>query len=200
MGIYGTVFSIGTMAGPALLEFTGTRGWQPFVIRRLRLLLTLAPLIALGQADSPPQRLHPDPQAEGCDRRRAVHHAGGPGRRPGGIGRLGAAAAFRPACRVPRAGGPGVGRGVHGRQCACCRPPSGYSPTATGAACCSASCAAASAVGPLLLPAVDRQPGPAVASPVHLGRHAVRLLQPGNRPAGRGVQRVGISPPRTPCS
>jgi len=30
MGVYGTVFSIGIVAGPSLLEFTGTRGWQPF--------------------------------------------------------------------------------------------------------------------------------------------------------------------------
>ena len=72
MGIYGTVFSIGTMAGPALLELTGTRGWQPFCIGACALLLTLVPLIALGQADSPTAGLHPDPQAEGCDRRRAA--------------------------------------------------------------------------------------------------------------------------------
>jgi MFS family permease len=59
MGIYGTVFSIGTMAGPALLELTGTRGWQPFAFGACALLLTLAPLIALGRADSPPQVFTP---------------------------------------------------------------------------------------------------------------------------------------------
>ncbi len=59
MGLYGTVFSIGTMAGPALLELTGTRGWQPFAVGACALLLTLAPLIALGQADSPPQVFTP---------------------------------------------------------------------------------------------------------------------------------------------
>ena len=59
MGLYGTVFSFGTMAGPALLELTGTRGWQPFAFGAFALLLTLAPLIALGQADSPPQVFTP---------------------------------------------------------------------------------------------------------------------------------------------
>ena len=32
MGIYGTVFSIGIIGGPTLLEFTGTRGWRPFAV------------------------------------------------------------------------------------------------------------------------------------------------------------------------
>jgi MFS family permease len=47
MGIYGTVFSIGTIAGPTLLEFTGTRGWQPFVIGAVGLVVTMLPLVLL---------------------------------------------------------------------------------------------------------------------------------------------------------
>jgi MFS family permease len=50
MGIYGTVFSIGTVAGPILLEFTGTVGPWPFVIGALCLGLTLLPLALLRQA------------------------------------------------------------------------------------------------------------------------------------------------------
>ena len=48
MGIYGTVFSFGTIAGPTLLEFTGTRGWQPFVIGAVGLVVTMLPLTLLG--------------------------------------------------------------------------------------------------------------------------------------------------------
>ena len=44
MGVYGTVFSAGTMLGPALLAVTGTRGWLPFAIGASCLLLTLLPL------------------------------------------------------------------------------------------------------------------------------------------------------------
>src|SRR5271166_3478531 len=44
MGIYGTVFSIGTVAGPVLLEFTGTSGALPFLIGGLCLACTLLPL------------------------------------------------------------------------------------------------------------------------------------------------------------
>jgi MFS family permease len=47
MGIYGTVFSLGIVAGPILLEFTGTRGARPFVIGAVCLLLTLLPLALL---------------------------------------------------------------------------------------------------------------------------------------------------------
>jgi MFS family permease len=53
MGIYGTVFSIGTMAGPALLELTGTRGWRPFEFGSIALLLTLLPLLATPQTGGP---------------------------------------------------------------------------------------------------------------------------------------------------
>ena len=47
MGIYGTVFSIGIVAGPVLLEFTGTQGAKPFAIGAACLILTLLPLAAL---------------------------------------------------------------------------------------------------------------------------------------------------------
>jgi len=47
MGIYGTVFSIGIVAGPVLLEFTGTQGAKPFVIGAACLILTLLPLAVL---------------------------------------------------------------------------------------------------------------------------------------------------------
>jgi MFS family permease len=49
MGIYGTVFAIGTVAGPALLEFTGTVGAWPFVAGALCLGFTLLPLALLPQ-------------------------------------------------------------------------------------------------------------------------------------------------------
>jgi MFS family permease len=44
MGIYGAVFSLGVVLGPALLEFTGTEGARPFVWGSLCLLATLVPL------------------------------------------------------------------------------------------------------------------------------------------------------------
>ena len=50
MGIYGTVFSLGTVTGPLLLEFTGTHGTWPFLIGALALGLTLLPLALLPQA------------------------------------------------------------------------------------------------------------------------------------------------------
>jgi MFS family permease len=49
MGIYGTVFSIGIVAGPVLLEFTGTQGAEPFVVGAACLILTLLPLAVLRQ-------------------------------------------------------------------------------------------------------------------------------------------------------
>lgn len=52
MGWYGTVFSIGTVAGPSLLEFTGTRGWQPFMVGAVGLVLTLLPLSFLENESS----------------------------------------------------------------------------------------------------------------------------------------------------
>jgi MFS family permease len=47
MGIYGTVFSIGIVAGPVLLEITGTRGAAPFEVGSASLLMTLLPLALL---------------------------------------------------------------------------------------------------------------------------------------------------------
>jgi len=49
MGIYGTVFSSGIVAGPVLLEFTGTQGATPFVAGAACLLLTLLPMAVLPQ-------------------------------------------------------------------------------------------------------------------------------------------------------
>jgi MFS family permease len=49
MGVYGTVFSLGTASGPLLLEFTGTTGPWPFIVGALCLALTLCPLALLPQ-------------------------------------------------------------------------------------------------------------------------------------------------------
>jgi len=59
MGIYGTVFSIGIVAGPILLEFTGTRGARPFVIGSACLLLSLLPLALLPKIDGTAQVFTP---------------------------------------------------------------------------------------------------------------------------------------------
>jgi MFS family permease len=52
MGIYGTVFSIGVVAGPSLLELTGTRGWTPFAVGAAGLVLTQVPLVLKRAAPS----------------------------------------------------------------------------------------------------------------------------------------------------
>lgn len=52
MGMYGTVFSIGIVAGPILLEFTGTQGARPFVVGSACLIVTLLPLAVLRQVRS----------------------------------------------------------------------------------------------------------------------------------------------------
>jgi MFS family permease len=59
MGIYGTVFSIGIVAGPILLEFTGTQGAKPFAIGAACLILTLLPLVVLRQVTSSAQEFTP---------------------------------------------------------------------------------------------------------------------------------------------
>jgi MFS family permease len=59
MGIYGTVFSIGIIGGPILLEFTGTRGWHPFAIGAACLVLTLLPLAVLRTVKSAAQASAP---------------------------------------------------------------------------------------------------------------------------------------------
>lgn len=55
IGIYGTIFSIGIIAGPLLLEFTGTRGPRPFVIGAVCLVFTLLPLAVLRRVTSAAQ-------------------------------------------------------------------------------------------------------------------------------------------------
>ena len=59
MGIYGTVFSIGIVAGPILLEFTGTQGAKPFVIGAACLILTLLPMAVLRRVTSAAQEFTP---------------------------------------------------------------------------------------------------------------------------------------------
>jgi MFS family permease len=59
MGIYGTVFSIGIVAGPVLLEFTGTQGAKPFAVGAACLILTLLPLLVLRRVSSTAQEFTP---------------------------------------------------------------------------------------------------------------------------------------------
>jgi MFS family permease len=46
MGTYATVFAAGVMAGPLLLQITGTSGWRPFAVGALCMALTALPLLA----------------------------------------------------------------------------------------------------------------------------------------------------------
>jgi MFS family permease len=46
MGAYATAFAAGVMAGPLLLQVTGTSGWRPFAAGALCLALTALPLLA----------------------------------------------------------------------------------------------------------------------------------------------------------
>jgi len=59
MGIYGTVFSTGIVAGPVLLEFTGTQGATPFTIGAACLLVTLLPLAVLRRVAGGVQEFTP---------------------------------------------------------------------------------------------------------------------------------------------
>jgi MFS family permease len=59
MGIYGTVFSIGIVAGPVLLEFTGTRGATPFAVGAACLILTLVPMMVLRHDANAQQEFTP---------------------------------------------------------------------------------------------------------------------------------------------
>jgi MFS family permease len=59
MGIYGTVFSIGIVAGPILLEFTGTQGARPFAVGAACLILTLLPLAVLRRVNGAAQEFTP---------------------------------------------------------------------------------------------------------------------------------------------
>jgi MFS family permease len=57
MGTYATVFAAGVMAGPLLLQLTGTAGWKPFATGALCLALTAVPLLLVGDppaADAQP--------------------------------------------------------------------------------------------------------------------------------------------------
>jgi MFS family permease len=47
MGIYATVFAAGVMAGPLMLQVTGTTGWRPFSVGAVCLALTALPLLAV---------------------------------------------------------------------------------------------------------------------------------------------------------
>ena len=49
MGSYATVFAAGVMAGPLLLQITGTAGWRPFAVGALCLALTAVPLLLVRQ-------------------------------------------------------------------------------------------------------------------------------------------------------
>jgi MFS family permease len=49
MGTYATVFAAGVMAGPLLLQITGTAGWRPFAVGALCLALTALPLLLVRQ-------------------------------------------------------------------------------------------------------------------------------------------------------
>ncbi len=68
MGTYATVFAAGVMAGPLLLQLTGTSGWRPFVVGALCLALTALPLLAAR--DPPPA------EAVNADRLRWLRIAG----------------------------------------------------------------------------------------------------------------------------
>jgi MFS family permease len=59
MAIYGTVFSMGIVAGPLLLELTGTRGARPFVVGAACLILTLLPLAVLRRVNGTAQEFTP---------------------------------------------------------------------------------------------------------------------------------------------
>jgi MFS family permease len=59
MGMYGTVFSMGIVSGPILLEFTGTQGAKPFVVGSACLIVTLLPLAVLRQVRSAAQEFTP---------------------------------------------------------------------------------------------------------------------------------------------
>src|SRR4029077_8873858 len=61
MAAYATIFAAGVMAGPLLLQITGTSGWRPFAVGALCLALTALPLLAARDRTAgdagPPERL-----------------------------------------------------------------------------------------------------------------------------------------------
>ena len=61
MGVYATAFALGVVAGPLMLQLTGTAGWPPFCVGALALALTAAPLLRVrhvppAAADAQPSR------------------------------------------------------------------------------------------------------------------------------------------------
>lgn len=52
MATYATVFAAGVMAGPLLLQLTGTAGWRPFGVGALCLALTALPLLLVRQSSA----------------------------------------------------------------------------------------------------------------------------------------------------
>ncbi|HEY0766558.1 MAG TPA: MFS transporter [Steroidobacteraceae bacterium] len=52
MGTYATVFAAGVMAGPLLLQITGTAGWKPFGVGALCLALTALALLLVRQTSA----------------------------------------------------------------------------------------------------------------------------------------------------
>ena len=59
MGVYASVFAAGVVAGPLMLEVTGTAGWRPFHIGALCLAFTTLPLLFVRH----PPRTDRDPHA-----------------------------------------------------------------------------------------------------------------------------------------
>jgi MFS family permease len=59
MAVYATVFAAGVVAGPLLLQLTGTQGWAPFISGAISLGLTVVPVMLVAQVPemvSEPQR------------------------------------------------------------------------------------------------------------------------------------------------
>jgi len=52
MATYATVFAAGVMAGPLLLQITGTAGWRPFDVGALCLALTALPLLLVRESSA----------------------------------------------------------------------------------------------------------------------------------------------------
>ena len=63
MGVYATIFALGVVAGPLMLQLTGTTGWPPFVVGALALALTALPLLVVN---------HVSPAACDTDRSRPL--------------------------------------------------------------------------------------------------------------------------------
>ena len=59
MGVYATVFALGVVAGPLMLQLTGTDGWAPFSVGALALALTAVPLVRVGHV--PPAAYDAEP-------------------------------------------------------------------------------------------------------------------------------------------